>query len=230
MSSPGNRPKRGGTSRVVRAAAIAVAVLTLAALAAESRLSAQLIMASQPRRAYQEAYLLPEPEAMRALGLGNDELMADLVWLRALSYFAVHFHFDQDYRWLDRYIDTIIALDPKFRMIYHWAGVVAMYGGQVIDNRAVMTSIRFLEMGRERYPDDWLLNFMLGINYGHELVPENEAQRRAWSLLSATYLAHAAAQPEAPSWLALAQPYLSLTQHSDNLFGGKSFPAHIHLL
>jgi len=88
-------------------------------------------------------------------------------------------------------------------MIYQWAGVVTMYGGQVIDNQAVMASNRFLEMGVERYPDEWLLAFMLGCNYRFEMIPETEEQAAEWRVLGAGYLRQAAQLPGAPPRLAL---------------------------
>ena len=69
-------------------------------------------------------YIAPVP-ALRAVSLGRPMFMADVLWLRAISYFAVHFLGDKEYRWLDPLIDTITQLDPKFRKVYHWAGVVA---------------------------------------------------------------------------------------------------------
>ncbi|MBN1946205.1 MAG: hypothetical protein JW797_11050 [Bradymonadales bacterium] len=175
----------------------------LAIMAATFRQGATLTREAQPRLAYREGYLLPSSTTLKALGLGHDELMADLVWLKALAYFASHFYLDRDFRWLDRYIETMVELDPDFRMVYHWAGVVTMYGGQRIDNQAVQNSIRFLEQGRQRYPDDWLFNFMLGVNYRYELTPTSEEEARQWRLMGATYLSRAAQLPGAPPWLVL---------------------------
>jgi len=130
-------------------------------------------------------------------------MMADLIWIRALSYFAVHFVEDRDYRWLERYIETVVELDPNFRMIYEWAGVAVLYDGNEIGNDDVFLSSRFLELGLERYPDDWQLNFMLGCNYRYELRPSNEEERLEWRLFGARHLGIAGQSPNAPPWLAL---------------------------
>lgn len=150
-----------------------------------------------------EAYLLPKPDTLSSLSLGHQEMMADMIWIRALSYFAVHFVVDRDYQWLERYIDTVVALDPNFRMIYEWAGVAVLYDGNSITNEDVLLSNRFLELGLERYPDDWQLNFMLGCNYRYELMPSNEEERQAWRLLGARHLGIAGQSRDAPPWLAL---------------------------
>ena len=171
--------------------------------AGHHRQAAVIKIESMPRRAYREAYLLPQPSTLQVLSLGHTEMMADLIWVRALSYFAVHFSLDRDYRWLDRYIETVVALDPEFRVIYEWAGMATIYGGQLIDNEAVSASNRFLEMGLERYPDDWRLNFMLGCNYRYELQPTNDEERAQWRRLGAFHLARAGKSSDAPAWLTL---------------------------
>jgi hypothetical protein len=186
---------------LARVALLVLALLGLGFVAAYHRQAVVLEVESMPRRAYREGYMLPDAQALRLIALGHSEVAADLVWIRALSYFAVHFGLDRDYRWLESYIETIIALDPNFRMIYQWAGVVTMYGGQRIDNAAVEASNRFLLAGHERYPDEWIYPFMLGCNYRFELRPETEEQAAEWRIQGAQYLRRAAALPEAPSWL-----------------------------
>ena len=168
------------------------------------KMEGELTLLSQPWHDTPEFCRIPEPSALRVMGLGHTQMMADLIWIQALSYFGSHFVADREYRWLERYVETVIELDPDFRKIYHWAGIVVMYGGQVIDNEAVRTSIRFLELGVERFPDDWDLNFMLGVNYCWELAPESEQEARELRLIGARYLRQAAALPGAPSWLALS--------------------------
>jgi hypothetical protein len=167
---------------------LVLALLGLGFVAAYHRQAVVLEVESMPRRAYREGYMLPDAQALRLIALGHSEVAADLVWIRALSYFAVHFGLDRDYRWLESYIETIIALDPNFRMIYQWAGVVTMYGGQRIDNAAVEASNRFLLAGHERYPDEWIYPFMLGCNYRFELRPETEEQAAEWRIQGAQYL------------------------------------------
>jgi hypothetical protein len=169
-----------------------------------ARQDAVLALESQPRRAFQESYLLPDVHSLGAISLGHNEAIADLIWLKTLSYFGVHWQLDQNYQWLDRYIETIISLDPNFEKIYEWAGVVVMYGGREINNQAVMTSNRFLEQGRQAYPDAWVFSFMLGVNYCFELQAINSDQRREWDLLCAEYLDRASRLTGSPAWLALA--------------------------
>lgn len=183
---------------------LAVGIACLAALSMHHQLEGDLALLAQPISDNPELFRMPEPSALRVMGLGHTQMMADLIWIQALSYFAVHHTSDREYQWLERHIETVVALDPDFRKIYHWAGIVVMYGGQEINNEAVRASIRFLELGVELFPDDWELNFMLGVNYRWELVPESEQEARQLRLLGARYLRAAATLPGAPSWLALS--------------------------
>ncbi|MCA9563130.1 MAG: hypothetical protein KC561_06555, partial [Myxococcales bacterium] len=191
-------------SSLSKALIFTAAILALSSLAALGRVSASIEKANAAVGRLDESYLLPEPGALRTMSLGYNELAADLVWIQALSYFAVQFHARGEYQWLDRYIETVVALDPEFRMIYHWAGTVTMYDGREIDNDSVWSSIRFLEMGIEQYPDDWFLSFMAGVNYRFELHTNDPEERTLWHERGADLIARAGQQPEAPAWLALA--------------------------
>lgn len=187
-----------------KASLLLAVVLFLYLFSAHHQQSAILAIEAAPRQATHEAYLLPNPTSLRAMSLGHHEMMADLIWIRALSYFAVHFSVDRDYRWLDRYIETVIELDPNFRKIYEWAGVATIYGGVEITNEAVLVSNRFLEMGLDRYPDDWRMNFMLGCNYRFELHPANDEDAAEWAERGALHLDRAAQATGAPAWLAMS--------------------------
>jgi hypothetical protein len=192
-------------------------LISLSVFTAHHRLSAFLTIERGPLAHFSEAYLLPDPATLSVIGLGHQELMADTIWLRALSYFAVHLTDDKEYLWLDRYIDTIIDLDPNFRMIYIWAGTVTMYGGQVIDNQAILSSNHFLERGLESYPFDWQINFMLGCNYLFELHPNTEEERAVFRLRGGQHLSIASEAPEAPAWLVLTV-LSALNDHEESAF------------
>lgn len=155
---------------------------------------------------------LPRPSALRPMSLGHHELTADLVFVRAIIYFGSQFAEKKDYRWLDKYLDTIVALDPNWKTPYRWAGVVTMYDGRTITNESVMLSNHFLEMGVERFPDDWELPFMLGCNYLFELKTNDPVQRKEWRRRGAEYVRHAALVGRPPSWV----PLLAATVMKDD--------------
>lgn len=146
---------------------------------------------------------LPQPRALKAMSLGHTEALADLVFLRTLIYFGSQVTGARDYRWLDKYLDTIVALDPHFKLPYRWAGVATMYDGRAITNDSVKLSNHFLELGVARFPDDWELPFMLGCNYLFELKTEDPSQRAEWDRRGTEYIRRAALLGGSPPWVAL---------------------------
>jgi hypothetical protein len=144
---------------------------------------------------------LPRADVLRAGSLGHTELLADLVWVRTVIYAGEEIGHRGRMRWLDRYLDTIVLLDPVFKRPYKWAGVVTMYNGRVITNEMVRASNHYLELGEKLFPDDWEFPFMLGCNYWNELHTENPEQRNEWRRIGAEHIRHAALLQGAPSWL-----------------------------
>jgi hypothetical protein len=146
---------------------------------------------------------LPRPSALKAMALGHHELVADLVFIRAIIYFGTQFQGRRDYRWLENYLDTIVNLDPKWRTPYKWAGVSTMYDGRTITNESVMQSSHFLTLGVNQFPDDWELPWMLGCNYLFELKTDDPVQRAEWRRIGGEYVRHAALVGGGPQWLPL---------------------------
>jgi hypothetical protein len=149
----------------------------------------------------QDLHYLPEPSALRAMSLGYTELFADLVWIRQIIYFGEEFTKRGDFRYVDRYVRTAIELDPNFRRLYAWAGMAFSASGVEVTNAAVWQANEFLEMGLKRFPDDWELNFRLGVNYIHELKTSDERQKLAWRLKGAEHIRRAALAGGGPAWL-----------------------------
>jgi hypothetical protein len=135
--------------------------------------------------------------------LGHSELIADLVFIRAIIYFGGQMSQKGDYRWLDNYLDAIVALDPSWKTPYRWAGVATMYDGRPITNESVRRSNHFLEKGVVAFPDDWELSFMLGCNYLFELKTDDPGEKSKWRRIGAEHIRHAALVGGAPPWVPL---------------------------
>jgi hypothetical protein len=153
--------------------------------------------------AEEDLLYLPRPSALRAMSLGHHELTADLVFLRAVIYWGGELAHDRQYRWLDNYLETIVALDPNWKTPYRWAGVATMYDGREITNRSVMASSHFLELGARQFPSDWELSFMLGCNYLFELKTDDPVERAAWRRQGGEWIRHAAIVGGGPPWVPL---------------------------
>jgi hypothetical protein len=181
----------------------------LAAAAACALIAATVVVqnVALERRAHfaatEDVLYLPRPSALKPLSLGHHELTADLVFIRALIYFGGELGHKREYPWLDKYLDTIVALDPHWRTPYKWAGVATMYDGRKITNQSVKLSSHFLELGVAQFPHDWELPFMLGCNYLFELKTDDPAERAAWQRQGGEWIRHAAIVGGAPPWVPL---------------------------
>jgi hypothetical protein len=144
---------------------------------------------------------LPRTSVLRALSLGHPEAMADLVFLRTITYFAGQFFGSRNYDWLARHVDAINELDPWFRTAYLFGARSAMYNGRTITNDDVFTSNHFFAKGLERFPSDWEMAFGLGCNYLVELRTDDPAQRSAWRRQALFWIRRAALAGGGPPWL-----------------------------
>jgi len=174
-------------------------------------LSLMLLARQEARVAYSlyvpppgSAYHLPQPQLARFTTLGYHEAAADLAWLRTIIYFGEEATRRGSFDHFNSYANLVIALDPQFRRIYHWAGVLSIYSRAVISREMVESSIDYLERGTERFPMDGEMHYMLGFNLYFEYPPhlkgDEEAQRRA-RLEGIEHLKAAVVSGTGPPWL-----------------------------
>lgn len=186
----------------IRLAAVLGLLVTLVAVHLSLGQAADRARQDEPLLPRDETVYLPPTPVLRTLAFGRTTFMADLVWLRSISYFAIHFTGDKDFRWLEPLTEAVLDLDPEFRKAYEWAATAVMYGG-TIDNTSVRTANRILERALQRFPDDWELHLQLGTNYYFELRTADSQRLREWKRIGAAHLESAADLPGAPGWLPL---------------------------
>jgi hypothetical protein len=176
-------------------------LLTLVSLALRSQGEVELERADWPPR--EEILLLPHENALKLMALGYREFVADLVWLRAIAYFGEHLQTDRKYRWLDRYLETIIHLDPRFKGVYRYAGAITMYNLRVITREAVQASLHYLEKGYRQFPKDWEFPFMICSNYLFEMprFARDAAEKQRFQEIGAEYCREASVLPGALHYL-----------------------------
>lgn len=166
------------------------------------------------------AYNLPHPGLARFTTLGYHEAAADLAWLRTIIYFGQQASVRGRFQDFERYVDLVIALDPNFRRIYHWAGVLMVYSRSQITREMVESSIHYLKMGVERFPDDGEMHYMLGFNlyfeYSVFLKDDPEAYREA-RLDGIQHFKRAIISGTGPPWLAPMVAGLMSKQGMDQL-------------
>jgi hypothetical protein len=162
-----------------------------------ARLEAATIMANAALVDTKETLYVPDTRTTRLTFLGYDQAAADVMWLRTVAYFARKFTSDRQYHWLPHFVDQVIALDPKFRRVYHWAGASVLYGQRFTDNN-VRLSNRFYEAALTQYPEDSEAALRLGLNYYVEMKGNSPEERERFKEKGAQYIEMAANMPGAP--------------------------------
>jgi hypothetical protein len=158
-----------------------------------------------------EQYALPPAGIVRALSFGYNELAADLLWIRSIGYYADHLFGDRDTRHMERYLDTILALDDRFAAIYRYGPSMLISGTGKRTEAEVWAAIRLLKRAARAYPDEWRYPFFLGSYYMTELAGTPE-QRRAWRREGAAWVHRAALLGADSPWL----PALAATVYSES--------------
>jgi len=180
-------------SSAARTAAAAAAALALLAAAQWVRGAAAGERARWPKTV--DAPYAPSPGAAPYVSLGYRELAADLMWIRARTYFGGDEDTAAGFRGV---IDALIALDPGFERAYEFAARAIGFvdGGATTDDH--LWAAHVLEDGMPRFPDSWKLPHLAGEIYLVELETDDPAQRAAWDEQGALLLEHAIRMPGAP--------------------------------
>jgi hypothetical protein len=148
---------------------------------------------------------LPPPRAAPILAMGYRQLWADVNWARVLVYYGsnwredVHFRF----RYLTRFLDNIIALDPKFKRVYEWASYAVTFQGGTVEPEEYALSVRYLERAMEEYPEHYRYFWLAGIRYYIDLKSDDPAQQQRYREHGAALIEQAMLKPDAPGNLAL---------------------------
>lgn len=108
-------------------------------------------------RAIEDLKYLPSGKFLKPAALGFDELLADLLWVKAVTYFGGHYLTDKQYDWLYHILDIVTTLDPRFEYVYEFGGIVLS-----IEANQIKESIALLKKGIENHPGEWKLPFLLG--------------------------------------------------------------------
>ena len=136
---------------------------------------------------------LPSGKFLQGAALGFDEMLADLLWIKAIGYFGSHAVTDQDYFWLSHILDIVTTLDPFFQYPYEFGGVILATEIGDVDK-----SNRLLEKGMKNVPETheryWYFPFFIAFNYMYYKDDYKTA---------AHYLEMASKFPQTPDYLPL---------------------------
>jgi tetratricopeptide (TPR) repeat protein len=110
-----NRALSAAAGWLVPAACLIASVLLVA------RTRPGLAEAFHRLRAEHDVYVLPPPEQTVVMSLGYRAALADLIYGHVLVSYGLHFQEKRLFEFVGHYLDTINALDPKFRDPYRFA-------------------------------------------------------------------------------------------------------------
>jgi hypothetical protein len=150
----------------------------------------------------EELVVLPPPELAPIAYLGYREAAADVTWARALVYYGSTKAEGSDYRYLEKFVDNIIALDPKFKRVYRWAAYAVTFKADVATPEEFKKSLVYLEQGMEQFPDDYELFWIAGMRYYLDLRTDDPEERQRNKERGAELIERAMRKPNAPPDLA----------------------------
>ena len=162
---------------------IVLGVLCIALVAGPPRLKAER----------HEPPLLPRPELLILLGNAQRQMIADYYWIVTTEATGVA-HTREEYRDILDYALLISELDPKFRLIYSFAGAIIPFnlGRETWVNTDESTQI--VSKGFPLFPDYLFLRIM----YAYNLSVFHKKYQQAADILKET-----AKIPGAPQYLAV---------------------------
>lgn len=127
------------------------------------------------------------------------EVTADILWAQTLVYYATATSEGEGFRYLEPFLDAILAIDPRFKRVYHWAAYAVTYLGDRATEEELLTSLKYLHMAIEQYPDDHKYLWIAGSRYYLDLDPEDEARKQMYRERGADMLERAMRKPTAPA-------------------------------
>ena len=107
----------------------------------------------------EEVMLLPKGEYLKPAVIGYEQLVGDIIWLRAIQVIGEKVVTPQGYDWVYHAMDIVTTLDPKFTYAYELGGVTL----SVLGKRPDLSNM-LLEKGVRENPTVWQIPFYIGFN------------------------------------------------------------------
>jgi hypothetical protein len=162
---------------IIRGVVLAAALGGLAAVVGLT--GAHLDRAATAAARLDEPVYLPRAEYLRPISLGWQNVLADILWFRTISYFGEHYRSDRTYAWLAQMCDLVTDLDPRAEHVIPLRRLHPAMGGRSSRRRH-----RLLEKGARqfsRFLDARVLHRLPGLFLQERLrrVAQTSASRHA---------------------------------------------------
>ncbi len=169
------------------AAWLGIAGVLIGLAGASTGMLAMVERARPPALRAAELSYLPRGEYLKVAVLGYRQMVADLIWLRAVQHLGELKQTKEGYLWAYHAVDVLTDLDPTFTFAYQATGTILGVWANLPNE-----SIALLTKGMQHNPNDWHLPFVVGYDYFYELHDVKNA---------AKYFRVASELPGAPSYL-----------------------------
>ena len=153
------------------------------------RLNGQFLAATQTS----DDYLLPPTNQTVTASLGYRSALADLIYAHVLVSYGIHFQEKHNFEFVGAYLDTVNALDPKFRDPYRFGDTLLTIQPNPVGDAGYAKARQILERGLRELPYDTELWSSAGQFMAYIAAPRfaDKAQAAAWRLEGARKLARA---------------------------------------
>jgi hypothetical protein len=148
---------------------------------------------SRDVREQNDVYELPSPEQTVVLSLGYRAALADLIYGHVLVSYGLHFQDKRLFEFVGSYLDTINALDPKFREPYLFADTLLTLQPQVPPQAYYEKAREILLRGTRELPYDALLHSSAGQYLAYLISPrmDDPKRKQQWRMEGARLLMRA---------------------------------------
>jgi tetratricopeptide (TPR) repeat protein len=136
---------------------VPLALGLVALLGLGSKAAADAARAHKSERAEHDVLYVPRPAVIRVLSFGYEDLVADWLWLRTITYYGGWRRQDHGVAFFQTLAETVLELDPNFTEGYRFAAVV-----MADDLGRIDEAIALLEKGMAAMPQNWWLPFEAG--------------------------------------------------------------------
>jgi hypothetical protein len=182
--------ERAQGSGRARAFGVLLCALSMFAIA---RLRSPLLAHFDTVQLKSDDYLLPPTEQTVSASLGYRSALADLIYAHVLVSYGIHFQEKHNFEFVGSYLDTVNALDPKFRDPYRFADTLLTLQPSPVGVRSYRKARQILERGLQALPYDTELWSSAG-QFMAYIAPQrltDQAEVAEWRLEGARKLARA---------------------------------------
>ncbi len=102
-----------------------------------------------------ELAYFPSGYMIRTLAIGNQAMLADIIWLRFIQYYGEHRMTDLQYEYMYHILDILTTLDPHFVHAYNLGALMLTHDAKRPDQ-----AFKLLKKGMAQDPDEWRIPFM----------------------------------------------------------------------